>query len=1137
MHLQILGDVSVVGPDGTSSSLSSAQAQIAAARLVLERRRSGTSRLELASTIWPETLPDTWASALRGVVTRVRRLLEEIAPDVSLESVGGRYVLRLPPTVVVDLEDARSVLTEAGDHLAEGRTEEAREKALRALIALERGFLPDHDCEWANTVRQEVADSRVDAHDIAAHAALSLGDEAGALRSARALIDVAPLRESGYRVLMEAHLGTGNRGEALAVFARLRTMLSDELGIDPSPETEELYFRILSTGSDGARPAPARSRQPRRRPFVARTGVLDELTQAWEAVAPGEAALCLVTGELGLGKTSVANEFARRVAQLPATVITCAGRTVDRQHSAVVKAVGDHLPALDPEVRATVEPLVRAAERAVRDDGVHAVRLMEAALREVTAGGPSLVVVDDIDEADPTTLGALRAFFRDTSGGPGVLLLATAESARLDAARLRVLHDLGRHGTTRRIDLPRFGLLDAHELVSTLPAATRENAAQLGRLVTASGGNPYLLARLVESDPDRHDVMSTVVDGMRDYTRIRTAALSTDASRLLRVAAVAGPVFDVDVVARACGVAPEDVADTLAELERAELVACDDHDEAAQDGHRSEDYHFVHGAVCDAIYAELPKTERVRLHRRISEQLAQLETAALSDSRCEVFARTSTVSTAPDRLDGPVRVRWRAADVAEELGDRTEAVRLRAQVLELVEQDEASLRAEALNALGTSELRAGLASARGHLLRAALLGTTSGAVGAGLCAASTLVDDLAADPRTVEDARSTSDQVVEHLALVAPATFDDPDTGRHLARFLARHARTGTTAGPPELLRRAVRSLAELTEESTHPRDAAHRAALARELADLATAAGDVDALVVAAHHGSSAAAVRHCPDEMREFGRRWADALAAHPDPARYAHLSAERDLVAAVGAAAFGDDAPPGPTPGTSAPPPLPAALPVALAGDLRGRQRLVARWLGFRHPSVWSPAAGEAPPPTSFSAGGAAAWVDACLADVLADRLPSARSRLRMMMSLDLPVAVDDSSLHDAAVLAIVAVATGDTGLVDETRRRIAPVALVAAGHGYRTSVGPMSFHLARLAAAEGDFDDAERLLHTGLSSVSRAGSRVWVAAHQLVMASVLDRRRTPGDTIAARSLREEARGIVSPRVVTLAPFDPR
>src|SRR4029453_12614878 len=61
----------------------------------------------------------------------------------------------------------------------------------------------------------------------------------------RRLIELAPYRESGHQILMEALARRGNAAEALLVYDRLRILLRDELGIAPSPAVQSVYRRLL----------------------------------------------------------------------------------------------------------------------------------------------------------------------------------------------------------------------------------------------------------------------------------------------------------------------------------------------------------------------------------------------------------------------------------------------------------------------------------------------------------------------------------------------------------------------------------------------------------------------------------------------------------------------------------------------------------------------------------------------------------------------------------------------------------------------------------------------------------------------------------------------------------------------------
>jgi DNA-binding SARP family transcriptional activator len=242
IEIKLMGSVAIEQPDGSRRHVSSAQAQVALVRLTIERH-GGTTRDHLADTLWPQGLPNTWASALRSVVSRVRAFVASAlsAGGDPLVAEGGRYLLRLPDDVVVDVERAESAVAEASEALAAGRFADARRLASDAAACLQAPFLPDHDGEWVTGVRQNLSGLLVTGLETASLASSALHDHGDALLFANEAIRRAPLRESAYRCRMTAHVTAGNRAEALRSYQELRRMLAEELGVDPAPETEAAY--------------------------------------------------------------------------------------------------------------------------------------------------------------------------------------------------------------------------------------------------------------------------------------------------------------------------------------------------------------------------------------------------------------------------------------------------------------------------------------------------------------------------------------------------------------------------------------------------------------------------------------------------------------------------------------------------------------------------------------------------------------------------------------------------------------------------------------------------------------------------------------------------------------------------------
>jgi DNA-binding SARP family transcriptional activator len=197
------------------------------------------SRDELMHALWPRELPPTADSSLSALLSRLRHVVP----------LAGRSEIRLDlaEPVFVDFEAALEAIHRAESAVRRGVFTDGWGPARVALHTADRGFLQDVDVPWAVERRRVLEDVLLRAHECVARIGIGLaGPELdSARRSSRALIRLAPLRESGYRLLMEALHADGNDAEALTVYDRLRVLLRDELGTSPSTPTQELHRALL----------------------------------------------------------------------------------------------------------------------------------------------------------------------------------------------------------------------------------------------------------------------------------------------------------------------------------------------------------------------------------------------------------------------------------------------------------------------------------------------------------------------------------------------------------------------------------------------------------------------------------------------------------------------------------------------------------------------------------------------------------------------------------------------------------------------------------------------------------------------------------------------------------------------------
>jgi DNA-binding SARP family transcriptional activator/pimeloyl-ACP methyl ester carboxylesterase len=242
--LRIETDAAVL--DG--ARLGGARARLVFALLVLERARLLT-RDELAEAVWGDRLPPTWRPALRNVVSKVRSFLEEAGADAVLTSdAAGRYQLRFThQEPEVDLETMTTAVQRARAALNEGDRPRAAELASTARDIARRDLLAGLEGSWIDEVRSAQREALGAALRLIAEAELRR-DPANATAAARELIALHPIDEDGYRLLMQIQDVAGNRAAALTTYMSCRAALAEELGVDPSPRTQQLYLGILRSG-------------------------------------------------------------------------------------------------------------------------------------------------------------------------------------------------------------------------------------------------------------------------------------------------------------------------------------------------------------------------------------------------------------------------------------------------------------------------------------------------------------------------------------------------------------------------------------------------------------------------------------------------------------------------------------------------------------------------------------------------------------------------------------------------------------------------------------------------------------------------------------------------------------------------
>ncbi|MDV5143012.1 BTAD domain-containing putative transcriptional regulator [Streptomyces sp. SBC-4] len=274
MRFGVLGPVAVWGADGAPVRVPETKVRALLADLLVHEGQP-VSADRLVHDIWGDAVPGNPANALQAKVSQLRRA---VGRDRVLHQPAG-YRLRLDgDPAEVDTARLRQLAARAR-LVAAPRT---RAALLGEALDLWRGpaYADFADEEFVRPAAERLTEERLTLVEEQAEARLEFGDPL-LLGETAGLVARHPLRERLRAVRMRALYGAGRQSEAVAAYTELRTLLADELGLDPSPGLAALYEAILRQDA-GLIPGAA-SDEP---PVVVRSSSDGEALEAAAAAPP-----------------------------------------------------------------------------------------------------------------------------------------------------------------------------------------------------------------------------------------------------------------------------------------------------------------------------------------------------------------------------------------------------------------------------------------------------------------------------------------------------------------------------------------------------------------------------------------------------------------------------------------------------------------------------------------------------------------------------------------------------------------------------------------------------------------------------------------------------------------------------------
>jgi class 3 adenylate cyclase/tetratricopeptide (TPR) repeat protein len=926
----------------------------------------------------------------------------------------------------------------------------------------------------------------------------------------------------------------------------------------PGPvSTVEVRWEPLGGAATNSVPLPGRLRVRPPAGVVGRDAEILTLSDAFKRVAAGEGReVVLISGEAGLGKTTLVAETARAAFDAGACVLfghceedlatpyqlfaEALGKYVthatEEQLLAHVAAHGSELAGLVPALASRLPDLPPSKAMDADTERYLLFAAVIGLLVMVSQQQPVVLVLDDLQWADKASLQLLRHLI-GSEQAMRVWVLGTYRENELSRAHpfLETLAALHRHRAVTRLELTGLdhtGVLALMEADAGSPLD--DTAAGFAHAVyRETDGNPFfvseLLRHLAETGAISQDGTGgwattgspermALPDSVHEVIDARVGRLGPDAARVLSVAAVIGRDFDLDVLARATNTSEDDLLDVLDAAASVALVR--------ELGGASGRYSFAHALVQHTLYEGLGPTRRGRAHRQVAVALEDL-CGERPGARVGELARQWCNAAQPIDLAKAISYSRQAGDAALTALAPGDALSYYAQALDRYAQDEDPdpiLGLDLAIGLGTAQRQTGDAAFRQTLLdaarRAADLGDTERLVAGALASDRGFASNVG-----VIDADKV--EMLERALVLLPS--DDSDRALVLASLCA-----------------------ELTYGSSLER----RQALADEAVAIAESSGDDAVMVRVINHVGYPLRV----PPLLEQSLAWsADAL-----------LRAERlgDPVLLLWAASG-------------------RALAAGLAGDIDEMDRCLeiggARaeqldqpqlnwWRGYafamRAQIAGNTEAAEQLATEAFEVGTAGGQPDAALffgaqlmvvssqrgrlaevmpfieqmtfetpaiapgiaaamlaqVNVAIDRTDEARHVLEEFAADNFDLPLDPLWLSGMLVYAQAAVGIGDPKYAGPLFDRLAPWAAQFSTTGV-TADGPVSYYLGSLATVLGRFDEADAYFMQAAAFNDRVDAKFFAASTNLAWGEILAERGAPGDAEQSRDLLTNAYAVAA------------
>jgi predicted ATPase/DNA-binding SARP family transcriptional activator len=700
LHLRLLGDFSLIYNDRQVTSLNTMRLQSLLAYLVLHRD-APQQRQHLAFLFWPDTTEAQARNNLRQLLHQLR----QVFPDVEHFLSTDTHTLQWHPVTPfhLDVAEFEETLTLA-DEAKRRNDQHALQAALEQVDSLYRGdLLPGCYDEWILPKREQLRQRHLQGLEHLLRLLEANGDTINAIRYAQRLLGFDPLSEDLYRRLMRLFALNNDRANALRVYHTCVTTLQREMGVDPGPATRQAYEQLMQQETPTIQPFVNQPLPAATSTLIGREREWEHLHAAWQRALEAGPQFVLVSGEAGIGKSRLTEEFLLWANQQGITTAKTRSYAAEGQLSLApvtewLRSEGLRAPLREldkvwlaevarilPELL-TEQPALPHYE-SVTEYGQRQ-RFFEALAHAILAAPqPLLLLLDDLQWCDQETLAWLHFLLRFDPTAR-LLVIGCARQEELSASnplRTFLLH-LRNTMSVTEIPLEPLDAAETAKLASRV--AKRELDVDEGlRLFHETGGYPLFVVEMVRAglgrvsaglpEMDRThrqaplDDARTLPPRMQAVLAGRLLQLSDSARGFVELAATIGREFTLDLLSTVGNTGADESVRALDELWHKRIVR----------EHGANSYDFTHDKLREVAYAEISAPQRRLIHRRIAQALETLH----ADNLDAISGQIASHYERAGMIEQALPYYQRAATVAQRVYANEDAISLLSRSLELLE--------------------------------------------------------------------------------------------------------------------------------------------------------------------------------------------------------------------------------------------------------------------------------------------------------------------------------------------------------------------------------------------------------------------------------------------------------------------